>query len=204
LGPKKARETFDLIKGSLIAERPLQIMQMDHTRADVLAIDEETSEVIGRPWLTIATDVCTRMYCGFRLSFDAPSVACVAACLTHAVMNKGSWLEERGISACWPVRGLPEIIHVDNGKEFHASAFERACENYGIQLKWRPKRTPHYGGHIERRFRDMSKEIHLLDGTTFSSVRHKGAYDPAANARLTLKEIQSIIARIIIEPAVHR
>lgn len=200
LGAKKAQEKFGLIKGSLVAERPLQIVQIDHTRADVLAIDEETGEVVGRPWLTIAIDVCTRMYCGFRLSFDAPSVASVAACLTHAVMDKGSWLEARDLRrARWPVRGLPETIHVDNGKEFHALAFERACQNYGIGLDWRPKRTPRYGGHIERRFRDMSKELHLLDGTTFSNVQDRGAYDSMGNARLTLREIQSIIAGIILE-----
>jgi putative transposase len=199
LGAKKAHEKFAPIKGSLVADRPLQIMQMDHTRADVIAIDEETGEVIGRPWLTIATDVYSRMYCGFRLSFDAPSVASVAACLTHAVMDKGLWLEERGLPKHWPVSGLPETIHVDNGKEFHAIAFERACENYGIRLTWRPRRTPRYGGHIERRFRDMAKQLHLLDGTTFSNVRDRGVYDSMGNAQLTLKQIRWIVGSIILE-----
>lgn len=199
LGARKAAEKFDPIKGSLVAERPLQIIQIDHTRADVLAVDEETREVIGRPWVTIAVDVCTRAYCGFRVSFDAPSVATVAACLTHAVMDKASWLAKRGLKDPWPVQGLPETIHVDNGPEFHAHSFERACENYAIRLDYRPKGKPQFGGHIERRIKDLSKELHFLDGTTFSNVRERGAYDSEGTACLTIRDIQKIITKIIIQ-----
>ena len=40
--------------------------------------------------------------------------------MTHAVMDKMSWLIARGIAADWPARGIPRVIHVDNGAEFHA------------------------------------------------------------------------------------
>jgi len=47
--------------------------------------------------------------------------------------------------------GLCECIHVDNGKEFHSKAFTRACEDYGIEVRYRPPGTPRMGGHVERR-----------------------------------------------------
>jgi Homeodomain-like domain len=35
-------------------------------------------------------------------------------------------------------RGVPKLIHVDNGKEFHSLALRRGCERYGISLEYRP------------------------------------------------------------------
>ena len=30
--------------------------------------------------------------------------------------------------------GLPRVIHVDNGKDFHSDALVRGCQEYGIRL----------------------------------------------------------------------
>ncbi|HYH40134.1 MAG TPA: Mu transposase C-terminal domain-containing protein [Azospirillum sp.] len=198
-GAKRAREEFDPIRGSLDADRPLQIVQIDHTPADVMGIEPDTLEVIGRPFITLAIDIRTRVYCGFYLTFDPPSAASVAACVAHAVMDKSSWLLARGLPPRWPVAGLCELIHVDNGKEFHAKAFTRACEDYGIEVRYRPPGTPHMGGHVERRIGHLSQELHLLDGTTFSNIKERGVYDPAGNACLTLAEIEWMVATIILE-----
>jgi putative transposase len=198
-GAKRARDEFDPIWGSLEAERPLQIVQVDHTPCDIMAIEPETLEVIGRPFITLAIDVRTRVYCGFHLTFDPPSAASVAACVAHAVMDKGDWLAARGLPPRWPVAGLCEVIHVDNGKEFHSKAFTRACEDYGIEVRYRPPGTPHMGGHVERRIGHLAQELHLLPGTTFSNIKERGVYDAAGNACLTLAELEWMVATIILE-----
>lgn len=198
-GRKKARDEFNPIRGSLEAERALEIVQIDHTPADVMAVEPDTLEVIGRPFITLAIDVRTRMYCGFYLTFDPPSAASVAACVAHAVMDKSDWLAARGLPSRWPVAGLCEVIHVDNGKEFHSRAFTRACEDYGIDVRYRPPATPHMGGHVERRIGHLSQELHLLPGTTFSNIKERGVYDPAGNACLTIAEIEWLVASIILE-----
>ncbi|MFN7093084.1 MAG: hypothetical protein ACK4P4_21345 [Allorhizobium sp.] len=54
--PKLPR-TLVLFPGVLAASRPLPIVQVDHTKADIFAVDEETRKPIGRPWLTLAMDV---------------------------------------------------------------------------------------------------------------------------------------------------
>jgi putative transposase len=199
VGAKRARNEFAPIRGALEAERPLQIVQIDHTPLDVMAVERESREVIGRPFITLAHDVRTRMYCGFYLSFDPPSAASVAACLSHAVADKARWLEDRHLRGSWPVSGLCEIIHVDNGKEFHSRAFTRACEDYGIEVRYRPPGTPHMGGHVERRIGHLAREIHLLDGTTFSNVKERGVYDSAGRACLTIAEIEWLVATIVLE-----
>ena len=138
----------------------------------------------------MAIDVCTRCVAGFHLSLEPPSATSVALCLTHAALAKDSWLAERGIDAEWPVRGLPERLHLDNAKEFRSEALRRGCEQYGVAIDYRPVRTPHYGGHIERLIGTMMGKVHLLPGTTFSNIRDKGDLDPEKGAAMTIDEVE--------------
>jgi putative transposase len=100
--------------GRYTATRLLEVVQIDHTKVDVIVVDEETGEPRGRPWLTLAMDVFTRMVTGFYLVMEVPSRLSVGLCLLHAVHDKTAWLQERGIDAAWPVAGLPEALHADN------------------------------------------------------------------------------------------
>lgn len=189
-GARAAKEKFSPIMGKLEAEHPLQIIQIDHTKVDLIVVDEHSGQPIGRPWLTLAIDIYTRMVVGFYLSFDPPSTTSLAICLAASVLDKTPWLASLGIKGEWPVQGIPEIIHVDNGKEFHSRPFETACERYAISIQHRPPRTPHYGGHIERLIGTLMGGVHALPGTTFSSVAEKNDYDSEQHATLTLTQLE--------------
>ncbi|MGY4315330.1 transposase [Bradyrhizobium sp. JR3.5] len=189
-GRKAARDRFLPAVGSLEAHWPLSLIQIDHTLVDVIVVDSVTRKPIQRPWLTLAIDVRTRCVAGFHLSLEPPSATSVALCLSHAALSKESWLAERGIDAVWPVRGIPERLHLDNAKEFRSEALKRGCEQYGIAIDHRPVRTPHYGGHIERLIGTMMGKVHLLPGTTFSDVRTKGELNPDKMAAMTLDEVE--------------
>lgn len=196
-GRKAVRERYLPAVGSLEARWPLSLIQIDHTLVDVIVVDSETRAPIQRPWLTLAIDVCTRCVAGFHLSLEPPSATSVALCLTHAALSKESWLAERGIDTDWPVRGIPERLHLDNAKEFRSEALKRGCEQYGIAIDYRPVRTPHYGGHIERLIGTMMGKVHLLPGTTFSDVRAKGDLDPSKSAAMTLDEVERWLGHAI-------
>lgn len=189
-GRKAARDRYVPVVGSLEAHWPLSLIQIDHTLVDVIVVDSETRVPIQRPWLTLAIDVCTRCVAGFHLSLEPPSATSVALCLSHVALVKEGWLAERGIDAVWPVRGIPERLHLDNAKEFRSEALKRGCEQYGIAIDYRPVRTPHYGGHIERLIGTMMGKVHLLPGTTFSDVRAKGDLNPDRTAAMTLDEVE--------------
>lgn len=196
-GRKAVRERYLPVVGSLEAHWPLSLIQIDHTLVDVIVVDSETRAPIQRPWLTLAIDVCSRCVAGFHLSLEPPSATSVALCLTHAALSKESWLAERGIDAEWPVRGISERLHLDNAKEFRSEALKRGCEQYGIAIDYRPVRTPHYGGHIERLIGTMMGKVHLLPGTTFSEVRAKGDLDPEKTAAMTLDEVERWLGHAI-------
>src|SRR5262249_54527336 len=153
---------------------PLDVLQIDHTPVDLILVDEAVRRPIGRPWLTLAMDVDTRLVAGFLISLDPPCATSVALALAHAGLPKEGWLAARGFRLPCPAAGLPRAVHVDNAKEFHALALDRGCRQYGIQLDYRPVRTPRYGGHIERLMGTLMRRIHELPGTTFANIRDKG------------------------------
>ena len=151
---------------------------------------EETRAPLKRPWLTLAIDVFTRMITGFHLSMDPPSRLSVSLCLLHAVYDKTAWLKEREIDAGWPIAGLPETVHVDNGADFRSKAFMHGCRNEGIDIIWRPPGDPHYGGHIERLIGTMMGEMHLLPGTSFGNPIERGSYNSKNQSAMSLRELE--------------
>jgi putative transposase len=186
--------------GSLVATRPLEVVQIDHTEVDVVVVDEEKRQPLsGRPWLTLAIDVFSRMVTGFHLSMSEPSRLSMGLCMLRATFDKTEWLKDHDVSEEWPTVGLPEMIGVDNGSDFKSATFRRACENEGIRVGFRPPGRPHYGGHIERLMGTMMKDVHALPGTTFSSVAERGRQDPAESAGLTLHELETYFAIEIAE-----
>ncbi|KPF90461.1 putative transposase [Parvibaculum indicum] len=189
-GNKAARDRLRPVPEEYRADHALQIVQIDHTRVDLFVVDTIYRLPIQRPWLTLAIDVASRIVVGFYLSLEAPSSASVALAIHHAVMPKAEWLLARGIELDWPVSGLPDIIHVDNAREFRARALARGAAEYGISLVHRPVATPHYGGHIERLIGTMMGAVHMLPGTTFSSTAERGDYDPERHAVMTIEELE--------------
>ncbi|RZF63496.1 integrase [Sphingomonas populi] len=189
-GAKAAADRYRPVTRSYTAENPLEIVQMDHTLADIIIVDEHFRRPLGRPTLTLQIDVATRVIPGFYISLESPSATSVGMAIRHAVLPKASWLEERGVDLDYPVCGIPGALHLDNAREFHSRALERGCQQHGIELIYRPLRTPHYGGHIERLIGTTVGAVHLLPGTTFANIKAKGDYDAEGQACMTLVEFE--------------
>jgi len=196
-GSKAARDQYAPAIGALEATWPLSLFQIDHTLVDVIVVDSVTRAPIQHPWLTLAIDVWSRCVVGFHLSLEAPSATSVALCIAHAVLPKLPWLAERKMEADWPVHGLMTRLHLDNGKDFHSEALKRGCEQYGIAIDYRPVRTPHYGGHIERLIGTVMGKVHLLPGTTFSNIAEKGSAEPEKTAAMTIDELEQWLVQAI-------
>lgn len=180
-------------------QRPLDLVQIDHTPIDLIVVDE-VAEPIGRPYLTLAIDVFSRCVVGMVVTLEAPSATSVGLCLAHAVTDKRPWLERLGIEADWPMTGMPRAIHLDNASEFHSEALRRGCEQYGIARHYRPPGEPHFGGVIERLVGTAMGMVHELPGTTFSSPQERGSYDSEAAATLTLAVLERWLALAIAGP----
>lgn len=199
-GAAAASQRFRLVKPGLRTERPLQVVQIDHTKVDLMLVDDVTRACIGRPWLTLVLDVHTRLVLGLYLSLESPSATSAALAVTHAVLPKATWLRDRGIDLAWPAHGLPEVVHVDNGQEFHSRAFTRGCQQHGIRVEHRPPATPRFGGHIERLMGTLMGRVHALPGSTAANVAARGAYDAEHRAVLAFREFERVLALEVLGP----
>lgn len=172
------------------ADYPLAVVQIDHTPMDIILVDDDSRLPIGRPWITLAIDVYSRMIVGYYLSLDAPSSTSVAMCIAHSVLPKEDWLLLHNVGADWPVWGFMQTIHVDNGADFRAETLRKSCLTYNINLEFRPVGLPNFGGHIERLLGTVLKHVHSLPGTTFSSIKEKDNYDSDKHACMTFSEFE--------------
>lgn len=189
MSPKLAREAFEPIRGSFPgANVPLAVYQIDHTPIDVSLVDDKYRRPIGRGYLTIVIDSCTRMLAGFCVSLDPPGALATGLALSHAILPKTAWLAEHDLDGSWPIHGIPAKIYADNAAEFRGTMLERACREYGIVMENRPKGQPNYGGHVERLFRTFMKRTQSLPGSTFSNIEDRGDYSSDSRAAMTLGE----------------
>ena len=196
----KAIEQFDINKGKYPdGLYPLHVLQIDHTQADVILVDDEHRQELGRPWITVAIDVYSRMVAGFYVSFESPGYFGTGQTLLCAMLPKEKLKKKYDFTAEWPVWGIPNMIAMDNAKEFRGIDLQHVCNEYGINIVWRPTGKAKYGAHIERLMGTFSKHIHTLDGTTFSNFRKKRDYDSQKNATMTLYEFEKWFAILIAD-----
>ncbi len=133
-------------------ERPFEIAHIDHTLLDIELINPRTLENLGRPWLTLMIDAYSRRILAFYISFEPPSYrSCMNVTRICGLRHK-----------C-----LPQIIFVDNGKEFKSTYFEVLIASKEMTKKERPPAQSRFGSVMERMFNTTNTEfIHTLQGNT--------------------------------------
>lgn len=176
------------------ATRPLEAVQIDHAKVDVMIVDEDAGRDIGRPWITLGVDAFTRMATGFSLSLAPPTRLSASFCILHSVCEKTRWLEKRGIGFEWPVAGLPETIHVDSNSFFGRRAFVRACRETGIETIWSEPAGARYGAHIEELVGNRLGCIPLVTNVGPMERGERDLYVGPHAQRLTLSELESWLA----------
>ena len=181
--------------------RPLERVEIDDTKLDLFVIDEKTKLPIGRPWLFLAICVFTKIILGYYLSFQKPSYLSVMQCLLHSIRPK-TYVKELypEIVHSWEAYGLPEVIVVDNAKQYYSASFDEACLQLGIITQYAPVKTPYYKPSIERMFGTLNtKLLHQLPGTTFSNVSEKWDYDPKKHALISMSNLNRVIHNWIVD-----
>lgn len=200
-GKRIADAKFKALKQGVAVERPLERVEIDHTKLDLFVIDTDRGMPIGRPWLTTAIDVYSKTIFGIYLSFNPPSYLSIMQCLLHGIRPK-TYVKGKypHIKHTWDTYGIPETVVVDNGKEFHSTHFEDACLQLGIHLQYSPVMLAWYRPSIERYFGTLNKGLfHQQPGTSFSSILEKADYDPAKNAIIDFETLLEIIHKWIVD-----
>lgn len=199
-GRKAAGEQFSPLRGSFPdADFPLSVVQIDHTKLDIILVDDYYRRPIGRPWITLAIDVFSRMVAGFYVSFDPPGAMSTGLCLAHSILAKDQWLIKHETQNKWSLWGVPRRLHLDNAKEFRGRVLERACQQYNIDIEWRPVARPNFGAHIERLLGTFLREIHSLPGATGSNIAQRKGFDQENRAIFTLNDFETWFTTFIVD-----
>jgi len=201
LGEEEANKRFRHSKAGVRTSRPLERVQVDHTPLDSFVVDGGTSLPLGRPWLTVAIDVHTDMVLGFCITFGPPSVMSVMRCLRNAFLPKGD-LQARfpALKNAWPCHGLPEVLVVDNGLEFHAEALELLAQELGFRIEYGGKRRPYHKGAVERFLKSLNYNLlHKIPGTSYARFWQRVEFDPRHDALLEFDQLIEVVHRWIID-----
>ncbi len=184
-------------KGSLQgADYPYAVIQIDHTRVDLELVDSVERKPIGKPWITVAIDVYSRMCVGWYVSFDPPGALATGLTIANLILPKDQQMAEIGVHYEWLCQGIPGIILCDNAGEFRGKMLEMACQNLRFELRFRKVNQPQYGAYIERYQGTLMKWIHALPGTTKSNVKERGSN--STKPVVTLEEFEKLLANLIL------
>lgn len=192
---------FRSVLGGAIATAPLQRVELDHTRLDVMVLDDTTLLPLGRPWLAIAIDAYTRCILGFSIGFEPPCASTVAQCLRSALTPKQTLLASiKNILNFWDCFGLMETLVLDQAMENHAEFIDQMALRLGIEILYCPRKTPWFKARIERFLGTFSHNVcHKLSGTTFSNVLERGDYDAVGKAIYTVSGLRTAAIMWIVD-----
>lgn len=126
------------------------VLYIDHTNLSQRVAGRYVAD-LGRPWLTLGVDG-TGEPMAIYIDFAVPSTQSVFMLLRDYVRRHGR---------------LPDIIVLDNGREFHSAALSRFCQLFNVSIRWRRASMPRDSTVVERLFGTTETEILAqLDGNT--------------------------------------
>ncbi|MBP2449945.1 putative transposase [Rhizobium leguminosarum] len=187
--------------GYIHAPHPLAVCQIDHTPTDINFVEvvDGAGVFVGRPYLTIITDVATRAIVGFCLTLEKPSVLSVALWLAQAMCPKDAWLAARNLNHAWPMFGRPRLLVTDSAMEFKGHAFQRGCDDYGIRVRYRDRGRVHHGGVVERLLGKLNGVLATYPGSSGRSVAHRDEYPSERRACLSFADLERCVALAVID-----
>jgi putative transposase len=181
--------------------RPLERVEFDHTKLDLMIVDPKTRMLIGRAWLIIGEDYYTKMFWCVYVSYVPPSYLSIQQCILQGIRLK-NYIRDKypNIKHTWDAYGVPEEAIVDNAKENISDYLEDAALQIGTIIRYAFRKRPQGKGSVERTFGTLNRMLlHELPGTTFSNILDKQDYDPAKNAIIDIDTFEAILYLWIID-----
>jgi putative transposase len=188
-GSIQAKLNKEGVKQEIIVKRPLERVEIDWTRLDVMLIDPSDLKP-KRPWLVYGIDRCTGYPLGFIVTFKPVDSGTLKQLMLHIVMPKNyvQMLYPK-VENEWLAYGIPKCVVVDNASVNDSYEFEDACYQLGIEdVQFCTVGAGHQKPAIERAFRTLNSSlVHTLQGTTFSNIFERGLYDSEGKACITIE-----------------
>ena len=131
------------VTASVHGTRQDQICYIDHTSPNLTTAGPDGVE-LGKFWLTLAVDGCTRKARAMIVTYDPPSSWTVLLILRDYVRRNGC---------------LPRVISADNGADLRGTELRFFCKIYDIDLRSRSPGEPRGGAMIESHLGASQDEV---------------------------------------------
>lgn len=182
--------------------------QMDHAVLDVIVIDRDTGLPLGRPRLTLILEASTRMCMGFTIGLDGMSAIATLECLKRAILPKNrTELQKMGVKGTWSAFGLPLVLNLDNGSDYHSRALRAALLELGIEVQYCPRKKAWFKGGVERAIQTFNRQgTGYLPGSVVTpnlkvvlGLDKDSKLDPAKLAVMDMEQLNAVLHRWLID-----
>lgn len=182
------------------ASFPGEVYEVDAHKLDMFGLEHRTGFPMGRLWVTVVIDRCTRMIVGFHLHVEPPSSLTIAAALRNAFAPKLYMLNRwPDIGRSWVAWGLPTKLILDNGLENRAPFLLEGLEELGVSWAFAAVRTPEDKPYVERFFGTMARDYsQRFPGWTGANPKEKGDNNPAAMPLVTDVQADELLHRWVM------
>lgn len=183
-GETYARAKYRTSFGGKNFERPYQRLECDHTPLDWVVVCDRTGMPLGRPTLTIIVDRYSSYIVGFYVSFSGTGLTAVFNTLKVTIQPKGEFYQNADyLNHPWHGQGIPEILALDNGLEFHSPQFQTAAWSLAMDIEYCRVRTPWLKPSVERAFAELGY-LPSITGRIFKPIDNVFNIDPRKNASM--------------------
>ncbi|MCV2360404.1 transposase family protein [Paucibacter sp. TC2R-5] len=187
-GPNRARMVCRTAFGSELASYPLERVEIDHTPLNWVVICDRTGLPLGRPYLTVMLDSFSGYVLGFYVSFYGPGVTSLSGVLRCAISPKTDLMKGVKATHSWLASGVPDLVVVDNGLEFHSAAFKQMAWALQFSVQYCRVRTPWLKPRVERFFATLN-HLTLVRGRVRKPKANEHRTDPDKDAALTFSDL---------------
>jgi putative transposase len=182
---------------STVTSRPMEWVFMDGRKLDVIVVDPDSGESLGRPFLVALIDHQTRALVGWNISL-------IPFCSTTAL---AAIKDMSGRDPSKGPGGVPEKLTPDLGRDLISAALTSMLRRLLVHFEPTETFDPNGKAILERFFATVTVQfVNMLPGTTFSSPTDRGDYRSVDKARLTIDFVREKFAQwvdTVYHAAVH-
>lgn len=200
-GKRYADREFRMVDHIVPATYPMEYVEIDHTPAPVMLLDDELDLPLGRPYLTILYDRYSECIVGLYVGFRDPSFESVRSAFINATLKK-DWLKKKypNIVNDWPCHGKITYLVADNGAEFWSDDLESALKPLVTDILYTKAAKPWEKPHVEKAFDSFYKRLFSrLPGKTFNNITELKDYDPKKHAVVRVSVFLELLYKWVVD-----
>lgn len=197
-GPGYARHKWRYSLSGIAVDRPMQRYEIDHTVLDVVVICDRTGMPLGRPTITIVVDAYSGIVAGLFISFWGTGLAACLAALKVAISPKDEYVAHNHLSVKWLPFGIPCLMVVDNGLEFHSPQFHNIAMYLAMDLRFCAVRQPWLKPFVERTLGELHGYL-PSQGRVEKRLDNYLPPKPEASATITFGTLCSGLLKAFVE-----